>query len=707
MATKPASRTKKSPPAAVLAAPIAVAAATASRVAVVGAGLAGLTTALKLSKAGFAVTLFEKNTTLGGNISSQRSGEIYHDVYPHMFCDWYKNFWDLFENDLGIPREQAFSPRDGVKILKKGSTEYFDLRSGTSLPNAIANLRSGLLSPPEIFLLGFSMLDLVAHPFNHLGLYQLDMLDVNGFIYSRGYATEPVARLQNYILMLIWSIRRSQTAAASYQDFIKHSFTYPDGAPFAWMLKGSLAETIVAPLEAKLRAQGCTVVEGAEVTSIRIVNGKPELRIGQTHQDFDHVVIAVRPEALYPLVMGEQAAPGTRIVEKVPNLAQLYQLWAAPIPVVDLYLNIKLPNFPKEHIGLAESRYDLTVLDFSQLWENQAFHNRTALVIAASDAAALPTLDPKERGQMIIAELHAFLPLFRPGQFWGDPDSDIDWSRTSYRDNTDYPLFINDIGSWEWRPRAAYPDVLPRIYFAGDFCQTDVDMATMEAATQSAILAARAVQAQDAALTGKMRGAPVAMAAHQLYSTTTFRAAKLALLPYAYLAVAWAAYNQDKRLAKADAEPLGANQYRLSEYALVLPLQFSLDWLKSAYWLARSLSSNQKTAGVRPEVMDGDTFTGDKPQDAATAASKDDDDIEIGLAQATLSVVADLFDTLAESLPARGETLSATAGTLLAGFARLASEATWMVTNAWATNRAGDSGAVPPAGFRRRARIKR
>jgi hypothetical protein len=408
--------------------------------------------------------------------------------------------------------------------------------------------------------------------------------------------------------------------------------------------------------------------------------------------------------------MGENDAKyidltGKRIVEKLPNLAQLYQLWAAPIPVVDLYLKKKLKDFPKEHIGLANSRYDLTVLDFSQLWDRQAFEG-TALVVAASDAAAIPSLDPKVAGHLIITELHECLPLFRPGTQWGDPDSDIDWDRSSYRSNKDYPLFINDIGSWEWRPQAAYPQDVPNIYFAGDFCQTDVDMATMEAAVQSGILAARAIQATDAARLAVMRGDQITMTGHRLYSTTTFRAAKLALLPAAYLAVAWTAAIEDQRLRGDTQTKRGANQYRLSEYALVLPLQFSLDWLKSAYWLARSLSSDDVTAGVRSTLDHGISFDGDAPDDSASKAELDDDDITIGLAEATLGVVGDLFDNLAKSLPTRGAALSGSAGKLLAGLARLAGDATMMAADAWATHQASGSGAAPPAGYRRRARIK-
>lgn len=687
-------------------------------VAVVGGGLAGLSAAIRLTRAGFRVTLFEAKPTLGGNLSSQVVDETYHDVYPHMFCQWYGNFWDLFETDLGIPREASFEARQGVKVLRKGSTEYLNLLNGTTLDAALANLKSGWLSPAEMFLLGFSMIDLVAHPFDRRGPDQLNMLDVNGFIYSRGYATEPVASVQNYMLMLIWSIKSSMTAAASYQDFIKHTLTYPDGAPFAWMLKGSLAEKVLHPLEKKLVALGCAVLPDAAVTSVRMIEGRPEIRTADAVHSFDHVVLAVSPTALTQLVMGgDDALPGCRIIEKLPQLSQLQQLRAVPIPVVDLYLKIRLPDFPKEHIGLAGSDFDLTVLDFSQLWSDEIFTG-TALVIAASEPTALPSLDPKVQGHMIIAELWACIPQFRPGAYWGDPDSDIDWTRTHYRSNADYPLFINDIGSWEWRPDAAYPDRLPRVYFAGDFCQTDVDMATVEAATQSGILAARAVQQQDAALNGGvLRGAPVVMKGHKVYSTATFRAAKLALLPFAYGALVWSARNQAKRLEEEGNAPMGSAQYTLSEYVALVPMLYTLDWVKTAYWLVRSLSDETAVAGTRGAAMDGNSLTGAAPASADPSAAVDDDDEIIGLKQASLIMAADLFDNLAKRLPARegagGDakpSTTAAMGSLLTGLTRLAGEAIGLVADAWgdarAAQQAGAAGAAPPPDFKRRARVK-
>ena len=87
-------------------------------VAIIGGGIAGLTAALRLLERGYAVTLYEKDTVLGGQISSEhnKASKLYHDVYTHLFCDWYGNFWRLTA-DLGIDREINFEPRLSVKIF--------------------------------------------------------------------------------------------------------------------------------------------------------------------------------------------------------------------------------------------------------------------------------------------------------------------------------------------------------------------------------------------------------------------------------------------------------------------------------------------------------------------------------------------------------------------------------------------------------------
>ena len=56
----------------------------AKRVLVIGAGLGALSGALRLAKMGFAVTLFEKNETVGGKLNEKKIGEYRFDTGPSL-----------------------------------------------------------------------------------------------------------------------------------------------------------------------------------------------------------------------------------------------------------------------------------------------------------------------------------------------------------------------------------------------------------------------------------------------------------------------------------------------------------------------------------------------------------------------------------------------------------------------------------------------
>ena len=85
----------------------------------------------------FAVTVYEAKDTVGGNLSANKVNDVYHDVYPHMFCPWYSNFWQVFgeihDMDPDVARAQQFDPRDGVKFQDPHSTHYLELENGTTV----------------------------------------------------------------------------------------------------------------------------------------------------------------------------------------------------------------------------------------------------------------------------------------------------------------------------------------------------------------------------------------------------------------------------------------------------------------------------------------------------------------------------------------------------------------------------------------------
>ena len=59
------------------------------RIAVIGAGIAGLGCAYVLQKAGFEVTVFEKNPRVGGRMSSRTKNGYVFDLGADHLCDLY------------------------------------------------------------------------------------------------------------------------------------------------------------------------------------------------------------------------------------------------------------------------------------------------------------------------------------------------------------------------------------------------------------------------------------------------------------------------------------------------------------------------------------------------------------------------------------------------------------------------------------------
>jgi predicted NAD/FAD-dependent oxidoreductase len=532
-------------------------------VAVVGAGIAGLTCALRLSQRGFKVTLFEKSAVLGGNLSSEKNNGFYNDVYPHLFCDWYENFWHILKEDLEIQRDDDFKPRMGVKVLHpnplKSEPIYQDLKNPSTLKAISENLRSGVLSPPDMFLLGFMLLDLASQSFRHS--QALERQTVNGFLYSRGYATEDCVNLHDLILMEIWSIHGSDTSADAYRDFVKHCFGFPYDRPFALLLRGSLEEKLISPWRKKLENAGCTIERGIEITKVELgdkADKKVRLTLhkgatrkaqekkatttqGKDKEDptkeYDNVVMAVPAPELAKLVMA--GTLGKRIVDRVPQLSQLRQLRTARIPVVNLHFKKNaLPQIPPEHVGLVKSTGYLTFLDISQLWTGpKTMTDHPVLVLAASDASALASEKGEEWAYMMIKELAAYLPAVKPGDSWGDQqNSNIDYEKSWYQADYSRQLFLNDVDSSRYQPVASYPE-LPNVFFAGDFCKNNVKMSTVEGAVVSGLRAASALQT-------KVEGRSDIMIAHQpAHSRTELLAMRLALLPTAYSATAWSTIN--------------------------------------------------------------------------------------------------------------------------------------------------------------------
>ena len=513
-------------------------------VVVVGGGIAGLTAALRLAERGYGVTLYERSDHLGGDLASRRGAEHeLDDVYPHMFLDWYRNFWCLVDDHVGAPREQRFMALDGITYLQPGRYPSFTTLTDPYDPRRVLqNIWSGYASPADMFLTGYAAVDLVAERLQPTSL--LDEISVTGFFHSRPYMTTAAAAFHDDFLTLVWGLPSSQAAASAYQRFM--SFNYRRPTPSLWLLRGPSQELLIEPLRRSLESLGGVVELGTEATRV-VRRGRrvSELELRSTaaprHRQTvdvgDHdVVLAVPAPALARLV--RVGALGQRLDDEdaVPALAELEQLRTVQLPVLSVWFNRRLPGLPPGPVGLSRSRYVLAFTDVSQSWDRDAIgRDVTVLSLSASDPGGLPGGQAdrqRSNGFLMLHELGRYLPgLFEVGERWGD-SLDIDWTRTRYEPNDDAQLFLNEAGSDSWRPNTT-TDAIDNVCFAGDFCITDIDMATVEAAVSSGVQAARAIVAR------RGIGAHVEMLTPDTYREWRFLALRYWLAPTAFAAKAW------------------------------------------------------------------------------------------------------------------------------------------------------------------------
>ena len=501
------------------------------KVTVAGGGLAGMTAALRLAQRGYDVKLYEYKAELGGNLASRPSpGGVNLDVYPHMFLSWYHNFWAMLQ-DAGVSRDSDFVPIDSVKQLRRGEYPRFATTTdGYSPRYVLQNLFSGVGPAADMFVFWYSTIDLLAEKFNPT--MELDDVSVTGFMQARPYMTARAAKACDSFITMVWAIPAYLASAEDYREYL--SYSVASYKPPCLLAKGPAAEAIIGPLMTAMEDAGVEIVRETSVTSVSAKRGRVteiELTRGDAKwtEDVDELILAVPPHALSTLVRAGD--PGERLVEAVPNLAQLARLRSQQIPILHVYFTRKLAEMPCEPVGLYDSRLALAFTDISMTWKDvPQFANRTVLSVSASDPYALPGTGERDDAFSILTALAEYVD-FDPGYTWGE-SRDIDWDLTHYDANADSQLFINETGVDVWRPPAACEGI-ENLSFAGNFCRNRIGMMTVESAVASGLEAARCIVKR------RGHGEPVEIVEPKADRDLLCVMLRYAYGPSAYMAKAW------------------------------------------------------------------------------------------------------------------------------------------------------------------------
>ncbi len=514
------------------------------KVAIVGAGLAGLTAALRLLERDCHVILIEQDDFIGGKWGSHQTSPSspYHEHSYHMMLNWFNNFWQL-THDIGLTREESFEPRTELKYLRLGEFPHMTEVTNVGLPSTLwENVMSGVEPPADMFIYLYSLIDILAQPFSRHEF--LDNYSVNGFMHSRLYATNPAAIMHQRTLAKAFASPSYQTSAQTYKNYIKYGARLP--APMLWVLKGNSYTAYLQYLERHLKQFGAKFDLRLlnRVDKLHLKDGRvremetsimpasptvheidPKLiKKGPTITDIDYAILAVPPKALGKLIDKE-------VYDADPKLANVRKLRSEPMASLDLYFTKKLPDIPKSHVILVDSPYTLTFIDNSQIWPDEP---TTFLNVVASDFDPLVGLPVNDVRDLLIKELNRYLPF--------DPVNDIDFDRTHLQTNTGEELFVSEVGSWQSRPTTTCQ--IPNLYIAGDFCQNIIAVVTLESAVVSGLLAAQALQSQAIADRKAPPEAPLCrpidIIEPESYPEADMAVLKALWAPYAYAAKWWA-----------------------------------------------------------------------------------------------------------------------------------------------------------------------
>lgn len=435
-------------------------------------------------------------------------GENHEHCY-HMYLNWYRNFWRLMEC-IGLERSTHFKAKDGYVHLFPGS-EPVDrrtrkLRNMGSIEHWADNLLADLASPADTLLAQYAVLDLISA---HLDPDRyLDRMSTHAFFASRGYATEAALRLHEYLLARSFAIPTYLSSAYASRKYF--AYTVADPTPSLWVLKGDTEAALFQKWKERLKAPpsgrtpctfslGCTVTGfGFNGDRIQDIRYRPsdmkwprarddgeqiEDRAGPPQEaDFSphYVILAVPPRAL--------AEIASTFRERVPSLSAVRKLQSAVTAVLDLRFLTKLKGVPAEHSILRDSRYGLTFVDNSRIWQEPgevAPDAPTCLSVAVTDYYKVDGMDKGEAIAEILADLRRFIAF---------DDADIDFSRSYLQMNQYEPLFLNEVGSEPWRPGARTE--IPNLFLAGDYCANEIEVVCVEGAVVTGLLAVRALQEQ-------------------------------------------------------------------------------------------------------------------------------------------------------------------------------------------------------------------
>lgn len=268
----------------------------ASRVAVVGGGLAGITAALDCADAGAQVTLFESRPRLGGATFSIARGGYSLDNGQHIALRCCTAYRSLLHR-LGVDRNLEIQPRLHVPVLRPGARPALLARSAAPAPFHL--LRSLIvyhhLSPGERLQ---AVRAIAALRTLDLDDASLDALTFGDWLRARGQSERAIARLWNLIALPTLNLPADEASLQQAAFVFRVGLLDDSDACDLALPTVPLGQLHGEPAAAELRARGVALRLRTRVRGIVAGDGVLGVTLADDTEEFDRVVSALPHHAV-------------------------------------------------------------------------------------------------------------------------------------------------------------------------------------------------------------------------------------------------------------------------------------------------------------------------------------------------------------------------------------------------------------------------
>ncbi|MDZ8068843.1 MAG: 9,9'-di-cis-zeta-carotene desaturase [Nostoc sp. DedQUE08] len=256
------------------------------RVAIVGAGLAGLATAVDLADAGCEIEIFESRPFVGGKVGSWVDGDGNHlEMGLHVFFGCYYQLFDLMKK-VGVLENLRLKEHTHTFINKGGRTGALDFRFLTGAPfNGLkAFFTTSQLSLQDklqnAIALGTSPIVRGLVDFNGAmkTIRNLDKVSFADWFRSHGGSNGSIKRMWNPIAYALGFID-CENMSARCMLTIFQLFAVRTEASVLRMLEGSPAEYLHKPILEYLEARGTKVYTRRQVREIQFTESAEQTRV--------------------------------------------------------------------------------------------------------------------------------------------------------------------------------------------------------------------------------------------------------------------------------------------------------------------------------------------------------------------------------------------------------------------------------------------